>query len=144
MSNLPTDNDNQLINNILQDIQDGDSNPESVYNRTMDDSINIGNTQQLLTPQEMAQQQYHQQLYEQEMLPPAPIETTKGKINYVKYLTLFLLFVIVFVGLTHPKVFGLLKNFKFLVGDSTPNIFGTLLLSTVGGLLFVALQHFVL
>lgn len=154
-STLPSDNDNQLVNNILQDLQDNETNPESMYHRQMDNEIHRGGgvsappTYDYQYNNTQAMTSYPTDPEAGTMMsspPPLLSPPAVSKINYVRYATLFLLFVIVFVGLTHPKVYSMLSQFSMLksgVTLSLLNIGGTLLLAAVGAIVFLLLQHFV-
>jgi hypothetical protein len=151
---LPSENDNNLVNNILQDIQETENNPESVFNRQMDDMINHQQSsfqpqmQPLQQTEQPQQYSFHQDIVGDAPLneyPMAVAPPVGKKFNYIKYATMFMLFVIVFVGVTHPMVFSFLNGFKSLISaESVPNIAGTSLLAVVGGIIFVVLQHFIL
>jgi hypothetical protein len=158
---LPSENDNTLVNNILNDIQETENNPESVFNRQMDDMINqqqmMGGAsppfqQQMQMQQPQPQQQYSfvQDSVPTMMMPPQdePMMPTKKPFNYFRYATMFLLFVIVFVGITHPKVYSQLNSITSLVNTATSfhplNMAGTTLLAVIGGLIYLVLQHFII
>lgn len=165
---LPTENDNTLVNNILNDIQETENNPESVFNRQMDDMINqqqmMGGGgapapfhQQQQQQQQMQMQPQQQYSFVQDNVPtmtmpsqnePSSMMFTKKPFNYFRYATMFLLFVIVFVGITHPKVYSQLSNVTSLVNTASslhpPNMAGTTLLAVIGGAIYLVLQHFII
>lgn len=133
-SNMDSSNDDELVNNILQDLRQDQPtfDPESTVVSSpppppppSSSSINVSPSITTTTS-------------------PSP---SRSKINYIKYGILFLLFVIVFVGLTHPFIYSLVCKcplFHQIHSPTQLNQIGTLFLGILGGTIFVSLQHFIL